>query len=282
MAAQVDEAQRDAFAERLFGAALGAYELMTVHLGDRLGYYRALGESDGLTSAGLAEATGTAERYAREWLEQQAVAGILEVDDAAAAPGERRYSLPAGHAEVLVEKDSLAHVTPLARLGMSFAQTLPAVEEAFRTGGGVPWEEFGHLGREAQGDANRPLFANLLGSEWLPGDRRRPRAPARRPARARRRHRLRRRLVEHRHRARLPERRRRRLRPGRGLGRARPRERRRDGGRRPRRPSTSATRATRSWRAPTSSSPSSRRSTTCPSRSRSCVRCAASPPRTAP
>ena len=85
MASQADEAQRDAFAERLFGAALGAYELMTVHLGDRLGYYRALGESDGLTSAGLAEATGTDERYAREWLEQQAVAGILEVDDAAAA-----------------------------------------------------------------------------------------------------------------------------------------------------------------------------------------------------
>jgi SAM-dependent methyltransferase len=168
MATPADEAQRDAFAERLFGAALGAYELMTVHLGDRLGYYRTLGESDGLTSAELAEASGTEERYAREWLEQQAVAGILEVDDVGAAPGERRYSLPDAHAEVLVEKDSLAHVTPMARFGMSFAQTLPAIEEAFRNGGGVPWEEFGELGRHAQGDANRPLFANLLGSEWLP------------------------------------------------------------------------------------------------------------------
>jgi len=45
---------------------------------------------------------------------------------------------------------------------------LPAVEEAFRSGGGVPWEDYGELGREAQADANRPLFANLLGSEWLP------------------------------------------------------------------------------------------------------------------
>jgi SAM-dependent methyltransferase len=168
MATPADEAQRDAFAERLFGAALGAYELMTVHLGDRLGYYRALAGSDGLTPAGLAEATGTDERYAREWLEQQAVAGIVEVDDAAAAAGERRYSLPAAHAEVLVEKESLAHVTPMARFGVSFAQTLPAIEDAFRSGGGVSWEEFGHLGRHAQGDANRPLFANLLGQEWLP------------------------------------------------------------------------------------------------------------------
>jgi len=163
-----EEAQRDALAERLFGAALGAYELMTVHLGDRLGYYRALAERGESTSGELAEATGTEERYAREWLEQQAVAGILEVDDAAAGPGERRYRLPAGHAEVLIDRDSLAHVTPMARLGMSFAQTLPAVEEAFRTGGGVSWDAFGHLGRDAQGDANRPVFANLLGGEWLP------------------------------------------------------------------------------------------------------------------
>jgi hypothetical protein len=101
VATQVDDAQRDAFVERLFGAALGAYELLTVHLGDRLGYYRALADADGLTSSGLAEATGTDERYAREWLEQQAVAGILEVDDVATEARDRRYRLPTGHAEVL-------------------------------------------------------------------------------------------------------------------------------------------------------------------------------------
>jgi len=168
MATEVDTAQRDAFAERLFGAALGAYELMTVHLGDRLGYYRALAEHGESTPAELAAATGTAERYAREWLEQQAVAGILEVDDVDADPAERRFRLPAAHAEVLSDRDSLAHVTPLARYGVAFAHVLPAVEEAFRSGGGVSWEDFGQLGREAQGDANRPVFANLLGAEWLP------------------------------------------------------------------------------------------------------------------
>jgi SAM-dependent methyltransferase len=168
MATPADEAQRDAFAERLFGAALGAYELMTVHLGDRLGYYRALAERGFWTSVELAYATGTDERYAREWLEQQAVAGILEVADAGAAPQERQYSLPAAHAEVLVDKESLAHVTPMARYGVSFAHTLPAVEEAFRTGGGVAWDLYGRLARDSQADVNRPLYANLLGSEWLP------------------------------------------------------------------------------------------------------------------
>jgi SAM-dependent methyltransferase len=168
MATEVDTARRDALAERLFGAALGAYELMTVHLGDRLGYYRALAEQGPSTPAELAAATGTAERYAREWLEQQAVAGILEVDDVAAEPEERRFSVPPAHAEVLSDRESLAHVTPLARYGVVFAQVLPSVEEAFRSGGGVSWEAFGALGREAQGDANRPVFSNLLGAEWLP------------------------------------------------------------------------------------------------------------------
>ncbi|MGH3023142.1 MAG: class I SAM-dependent methyltransferase [Gaiellaceae bacterium] len=168
MATETDVAARDALAERLFGAALGAYELMTVHLGDRLGYYRALADRGAATSAELAAATGTDERYVREWLEQQAVAGILEVDDVDADPGERRFGISAAHAEVLIDRESLAHLTPLARLGVSFAHVLPAIEEAFRTGGGVSWEAYGELGREGQGDANRPIFANLLGSEWLP------------------------------------------------------------------------------------------------------------------
>jgi SAM-dependent methyltransferase len=162
------EAARDAFAERLFGMALGAYELMTVHLGDRLGLYRALAGREGTTEAELAEAAGIDQRYAREWLEQQAVAGILEVDDAEAAAAERRYRLPDGHAEALTDRESLAYVTPMARFAASFGGVLPAIEAAFRTGGGVAWEDFGALGREAQAEANRPLFLTLLGSEWLP------------------------------------------------------------------------------------------------------------------
>jgi winged helix-turn-helix protein len=72
--------------ERLFGATIDALELYWIYLGAELGLYRALGERGPATSSQLAERAGIAERYAREWLEQQAGAGLLAVDDAGAPP----------------------------------------------------------------------------------------------------------------------------------------------------------------------------------------------------
>ncbi len=71
----------DALVERLFHATIATMDLFSVYIGGQLGYYRALSERGPATSAELAERTGTAERYAREWLEQQAVTGILVVKE---------------------------------------------------------------------------------------------------------------------------------------------------------------------------------------------------------
>lgn len=59
------DAPAEQVAERIFAAALGTMELLTVHLGDRLGWYRALAEFGPLTSVELARLSGSAERYAR-------------------------------------------------------------------------------------------------------------------------------------------------------------------------------------------------------------------------
>lgn len=64
-------AQRDAFIERMLRSTSGLFDIFTVYMGDRLGYYQALAQHGGLTSTELAETTQTYERYAREWLEQQ-------------------------------------------------------------------------------------------------------------------------------------------------------------------------------------------------------------------
>jgi 2-polyprenyl-3-methyl-5-hydroxy-6-metoxy-1,4-benzoquinol methylase len=156
-----EERQRDALADRVHDACRSAMELYCVYLGDRLGLYRALAGSGAVTPDELAGAAGIHPRYAREWLEQQAVAGIVEIEDG-------RYTLPRGHAAALADPDAEAYAPPLARSAVALARPLPALMDAFRTGGGVPWTAYGDDGREAQADMNRVQFLAHLGTEWLP------------------------------------------------------------------------------------------------------------------
>src|SRR5215218_7897313 len=165
---QSPEQRRDALVERRFGSSIRFMEILSIYVGDRLGFYRALADDGGATASQLAETTGTNGRYAREWLEQQAVAGILQVENADAQPEERRYLLPEGHDEVLLERDSLYYVAPFAQMMVGITRPLPAVLEAYRTGRGVPYPEYGEDMRHGIAYGNRPMFVNLMGSEWLP------------------------------------------------------------------------------------------------------------------
>lgn len=163
-ATEAPPAQTGELVERLFGAAVGTLELASVHIGGRLGLYRALADGGRATPGDLAARTGTVERYAREWLEQQAVAGFLSVDDPAADAHVRRYSLPAAYRAVFVDSESLSFLTPLATLVIGVCMPMEALLHAYRVGGGVPFEAYDI--HEAIGEINRPQFANLM-AEWL-------------------------------------------------------------------------------------------------------------------
>jgi SAM-dependent methyltransferase len=152
--------RRDALVGRLFEAVLGFNDLHAVYLGDRLGLYRALADGAS-TPAEVAAATATDERYVREWLEHQAVAGILEVEDG-------RFRIPPGHDEVLLDRDSVNYMAAFARMMVGIVQPLPELVDAFRSGAGVPYAHYGADFIEGQGDMNRTQFVNLLASEWLP------------------------------------------------------------------------------------------------------------------
>jgi ubiquinone/menaquinone biosynthesis C-methylase UbiE len=164
---ELDEAKVGAFAERLFGAALSSIDLVTVYVGDRLGLYKALADGGSMTSDELAKATGIHPRYAREWCEQQAVTGILDLDDATAAPDARVFTLSAEHAFALTDPDSPASIAPIARAVVSCVAVMPQLLDAYRTGGGVPWSAFGADGIESQGDFNRPWLRTALAQEYL-------------------------------------------------------------------------------------------------------------------
>jgi hypothetical protein len=160
--------QAAGLAERLFRAGVDSFELLTVYLGLRLGLYSTLAAADGASAGELAAAAGIDERYAREWLEQQAVAGILTVDDASAPEQDRRYRLPPGHAECLLDEESLSHAGPFALFLMCAAPVVPELLAAYRTGAGVPYTHYGRDHVEGQGAFNRASFSRLLTTEWLP------------------------------------------------------------------------------------------------------------------
>ena len=162
------ETTSEALVDRVVASTIGLFELAGLYLGDRLGLYRALHDDGDATSAQLAQRTGTDERYVREWLEHQAVSGLISVADERAAATERRYSLPDGHAAALTDRDDAAYIAPLARQALGMLTPLTELREAFRTGAGIPYPHFGADTREGIADLNRAMFINELGSAWFP------------------------------------------------------------------------------------------------------------------
>lgn len=161
------EVDGDALFERFLSGTVTALEMLSVALGDRLGLYTVLREAGPTTVGELAQRAAIDPRYAREWLEQQAIAGFLTVDDPARDADERTFTLPEAYVAALADRDSLDHLAPLARLVAGVARPMDALVQAYRTGGGVPWEAYGIDAREGQASINRPAFLHLLPTEWL-------------------------------------------------------------------------------------------------------------------
>ncbi|HEY1240843.1 MAG TPA: class I SAM-dependent methyltransferase, partial [Bryobacteraceae bacterium] len=116
-----------------FGAVFHA---PLVLIGDRLGLYRAIGDGLPVTPAALAERTGTAERYVREWLNAHATAGYVDYDS---QTGE--YSMYREQAMLFAEEGGPAFIVGAFQSALGAGAILPVLESAFRTGDGVGWHE---------------------------------------------------------------------------------------------------------------------------------------------
>jgi SAM-dependent methyltransferase len=156
--------ERDRFAERLFGSALGYFDILSIRLGQRLGLYEVLAEG-AATADQLAARAGIDARYAREWLEQQATAGIVDADVTAEPP---IFSLAPSHVEVLLDGDSLWFFGASVKQLFSITNAFDRVVDAFRTGSGVETTAYGSDSVEGQGAGNRPTFLKTLPRVWLP------------------------------------------------------------------------------------------------------------------
>jgi 2-polyprenyl-3-methyl-5-hydroxy-6-metoxy-1,4-benzoquinol methylase len=142
------------------GATLNA---ALVVMGDKLGLYRALAQSGGLSPAELAARTDTAERYVREWLNAQAAGGYVDYDS-----GSGLYSLPPEQAVALTDADSPAYLPGFFQIALGSVIDSPKIAERARSGDGFGWHEHVHDVHEGCERFFRPGYNAHLVAEWLP------------------------------------------------------------------------------------------------------------------
>ena len=159
----IDEAKLEQFVGQLVGELGATLNAALVVIGDELGLYRAMDGAGAVTPAELAAATGTSERYVREWLNAQAAGGYVSYDSEAG-----RYSLPPEHAFVLAQDDSPAAFAGAFQLVTSAVHDRPKISEAFRTGEGVGWHEHHHGLFEGTERFFRPGYNANLVTTWIP------------------------------------------------------------------------------------------------------------------
>src|SRR5262245_29829520 len=158
-----DSMTHEEFAQRMSDATLSAFDIASTYLGLKLGFYRSLAMDGPATAVELAGRSGTNERLVREWLEQQ---GATELLTATNDDGEWRFSLPPGHADVLLDPDALDGVAGTVRSLVAELAQLPRLVESFRTGVGIPYADYGPDEAEGQARGTRPIYrAEMPG--WL-------------------------------------------------------------------------------------------------------------------
>jgi 2-polyprenyl-3-methyl-5-hydroxy-6-metoxy-1,4-benzoquinol methylase len=143
-----------------FGATVNA---ALVVIGDRLGLYRGLAAGGPLTSAQLAERTGTSERYVREWLAAQAASGWVGYDAASS-----RYSMTPEQALMFAEPGSPAFVAGAFQLALGSADSREHIAEAFQTGTGFGWGEHDHDVFEGCRRFFEPGYRANIVQSWIP------------------------------------------------------------------------------------------------------------------
>src|SRR5947209_2244389 len=135
----IDGAKLEEFVFRAVDEVGATLNAALVVMGDKLGLYRALAGAGPLTPDELAKRTGTAERYVREWLNNQAAGGYVEYD-----PETGSYTLPPEQAMALTDENSPAYLPGFFQIAIGSVLDSPRITEVVRTGEGVGWGDHVH------------------------------------------------------------------------------------------------------------------------------------------
>ena len=157
----MDETRLHQFMGRLAGDMGAAATLANVILGDELGLYRAMADSQPITPEGLAERTGCQPRLVREWLNAQAAAGYMSHHDGC-------FTLPEEQAMALALEDSPAYMAGGAAVVAALFHDKDKLVAAMRGDGGVPWGDHHPCMFSGTERFFRPGYRTFLVADWLP------------------------------------------------------------------------------------------------------------------
>src|SRR5215210_1746812 len=161
--AGIDEAKLEEFMGKAvtdMGAIISAPLFV---IGEKLGLYKAIAGAGPLTSEEVAERSGAAERYVREWLRNQAAGGYIDYD-----PESDRYTLSDEHALALADEDSPFYILGVYDSIASLYADEDKILEAFKSGKGMGWHEHDHRLFRGTERFFRPGYRAHLVAEWIP------------------------------------------------------------------------------------------------------------------
>jgi SAM-dependent methyltransferase len=132
------------------------------YVGVKTGLFRAMVDKGPLRLDDVVAATGLQRRYVEEWLNGMAAAGYLRYDATA-----QTFTLPEEHGYLLASEGTDHFMGGLFSFATVLMGVAPRVAEAFRTGGGVRFDDFGPECVEALDMINAGQYEQRLNSYWL-------------------------------------------------------------------------------------------------------------------
>lgn len=148
--------------DRVLRDMAGAMTAGLAYVGTRTGLFRAMAGKGPMSVDAVVAATGLQHRYVEEWLAGMAAAGYLEYD-----AGARTFTLSEEMAYFVAAEGTDHYVGGMWEMVPPLLRVAPQVAEAFRTGGGVRFEEFGADCLHALDVLNRGQYETRMTGYWL-------------------------------------------------------------------------------------------------------------------
>jgi ubiquinone/menaquinone biosynthesis C-methylase UbiE len=155
---------KDAQALKIFDWAAGAASLRMAYYGIKLGIFRAIAaQPQGASLDEIVAETQLDARYLRAWAKTAHAGGLIEYDDVSG-----NLTMAAHMDELLLDDQDFQYQAGLVTNFAVESRLADRVEECFRTGGGIPFAEYGQEMVETIHAFSKAAYELFLPSVLLP------------------------------------------------------------------------------------------------------------------